>query len=276
MRPEITSSNPAGEPVYNARLMQQGGTALARPEHYFGLHTVTSILESHPLAAISLFVLQGREDDRLTRLLAMAQAEGIAVQAASRETLDRLAAGSQHQGVVLACRPLPVADEQTLDALLARTPDALLLVLDNLTDPHNLGACLRTAAAMPVTAVIAPRDRAAGLTPVARKVAAGGAEAVPFIQVTNLARCLTRLKEDGMRVVGTALDAQAVRLPDCDLTGALAVVMGAEDTGMRRLTRELCDEVVYIPMSGRLQSLNVSVATGMVLYEASRQRLVAQ
>ena len=147
-------------------------------------------------------------------------------------------------------------------------PEDILAV----TDPHNLGACLRTAAAMQVDAVIAPRDRAASLTPTARKVAAGGAEVVPFIQVTNLARCLEQLKVARVHVIGTALDDQAQPLEQLDLTGRIALVMGAEETGMRRLTRERCDQVGYIPMSGRLQSLNVSVATGMCLYEACRQR----
>ncbi|MFM7065689.1 MAG: 23S rRNA (guanosine(2251)-2'-O)-methyltransferase RlmB, partial [Gammaproteobacteria bacterium] len=147
----------------------------------------------------------------------------------------------------------------------------LLLVLDGVTDPHNLGACLRTADAAGVDCVIAPRDRAAGLTPAARKVAAGAAESVPFAQVTNLVRCLERLKQAGVWVVGTAGEATD-EVHAVDLTGPLAVVMGAEGEGMRRLTRETCDRLVRLPMAGAVESLNVSVATGVVLYEAVRQR----
>jgi 23S rRNA (guanosine2251-2'-O)-methyltransferase len=144
--------------------------------------------------------------------------------------------------------------------------------LDNVTDPHNLGACIRTAAAMGAQAVVVPRDRAAGLTPTARKVAAGGAELIKFVQVTNLARTLQNLQEQGVFVVGTLLDATAKPLDQIDLNGKLAIVMGAEDSGLRRLTQERCDQLAYIPMQGQLQSLNVSVAAGMALYEACRQR----
>lgn len=172
-----------------------------------------------------------------------------------------------------AVRPHPTLNEKDLDQLLQATPDALLLALDQVTDPHNLGACIRTAAAMGVQAVIVPRDRSAGLTPTARKVAAGGAEKVKFIQVTNLARTLAHVKEQFfLRVIGTMLDEKALPIQKCDLTGGVVIVMGAEDTGLRPITQSQCDQTVYIPMSGNLQSLNVSVATGMALYEASRQR----
>jgi 23S rRNA (guanosine2251-2'-O)-methyltransferase len=148
---------------------------------------------------------------------------------------------------------------------------AFLLILDGVTDPHNLGACLRTADAAGVDCVVAPRDRAVGLTPVVRKVAAGAAETIPFAQVTNLARTLESLKQAGVWVVGTAGEATD-ELYTVDLTGPLAVVMGAEGDGMRRLTRETCDRLVRLPMAGGVESLNVSVATGVVLYEAVRQR----
>lgn len=172
-----------------------------------------------------------------------------------------------------AVRPHPVMNEKDLEQLLEQTPDVLLLALDQVTDPHNLGACIRTAAAMGVQAVIVPRDRSASLTPTARKVAAGGAEKVKFIQVTNLARTLAQMKEHSqVRVIGTMLDEQALPLQQCDLTGPIVIVMGAEDTGLRPITQAQCDHKVYIPMAGNLQSLNVSVATGMALYEACRQR----
>jgi 23S rRNA (guanosine2251-2'-O)-methyltransferase len=175
---------------------------------------------------------------------------------------------------VAAVRPHPTLNEKDLEDLLKQSPNCLLLGLDQVTDPHNLGACIRTAAAMGVEAVIVPRDRSASLTPTARKVAAGGAEKVKFIQVTNLARTLGQIKEQfNVRVVGTMLDEKALPLQQFDFTGtAVCVVMGAEDTGLRPVTQSQCDQTVYIPMSGNLQSLNVSVATGMALYEACRQR----
>jgi 23S rRNA (guanosine2251-2'-O)-methyltransferase len=245
---------------------------MAKPEYHFGLHAVESLLLTQPELVLNLFVLQGREDERLSHVLTLAQPHGISVQKASRDTLAKLAGASQHQGIVAAVRPATVLNEQDLDNLLASKTDIFLLVLDQITDPHNLGACIRTAAAMGVDAVIAPRDRAASLTPTARKVAAGGAEKVAFVQVTNLARTLAHLRDQQVRVIGTLLDAQAKPIDQCDFTGAIAVVMGAEDTGLRRLTREQCDQAAYIPMQGDLQSLNVSVATGMALYEACRQR----
>ena len=248
---------------------------MAKAEHHYGLHAIEALLSRQPEQVLSLFVLQGREDERLSQILTMAKTHGVSVQRATRETLNKLADSPQHQGVVAAVRPLPTFDEKDLETLLAQQPQPLLLILDQVTDPHNVGACLRTAAAMGVAAVIAPRDLAAGLTPTARKVAAGGAEIVPFIQVTNLARSMQWLKDQGVFIVGTLLDDTAKPLEKCALTGAIALVMGAEDTGMRRLTRDSCDQLAYIPMSGRLQSLNVSVACGMALYEACRQRGVA-
>jgi 23S rRNA (guanosine2251-2'-O)-methyltransferase len=245
---------------------------MAKAEHHYGLHAIEALLSRQPEQVLNLFVLQGREDERLSHVLKLAKTHGVSVQKASRETLNKLADSPQHQGVVAAVRPLPVFDETDLERLLEQHTQPLLLILDQITDPHNVGACLRTAAAMGVTAVIAPRDRAAGLTPTARKVAAGGAEVVPFIQVTNLARSMQWLKDQGVFMVGTLLDDTAKPLEQCALTGAIGIVMGAEDTGMRRLTRDSCDQLAYIPMSGRLQSLNVSVACGMALYEVCRQR----
>ncbi|MHA3892575.1 23S rRNA (guanosine(2251)-2'-O)-methyltransferase RlmB [Acinetobacter sp. GXMZU3951] len=247
---------------------------MAKPEYYYGVHSVESLLELEPERVLTLFTLKGRDDQRLQKILQLAEPFGISVQKASRDSLEKLAGLPFHQGVVAAVRPHPTLNEKDLEDLLKQSPNCLLLGLDQVTDPHNLGACIRTAAAMGVEAVIVPRDRSASLTPTARKVAAGGAEKVKFIQVTNLARTLGQIKEQfNVRVVGTMLDEKALPLQQFDFTGtAVCVVMGAEDTGLRPVTQSQCDQTVYIPMSGNLQSLNVSVATGMALYEACRQR----
>ena len=247
---------------------------MAKSEYYYGVHSVESLLELEPERVLTLFTLKGRDDQRLQRILQLAEPFGISVQKASRDSLEKLAGQPFHQGVVAAVRPHPVLNEKDLDQLLESTQQPLLLALDHITDPHNLGACIRTAAAMGVEAVIVPRDRAATLTPTARKVAAGGAEKVKFIQVTNLARTLGQIKENyNVRVVGTMLDEKALPIQKFDFTGTpVCVVMGAEDTGLRPITQSQCDQTVFIPMAGNLQSLNVSVATGMALYEACPQR----
>jgi 23S rRNA (guanosine2251-2'-O)-methyltransferase len=190
-----------------------------------------------------------------------------------RAQLDQLAGDSHHQGVVARVREQAPGDEHALASFLEALPEApFLLLLDGVTDPHNLGACLRTAAGAGVHAVITPRDKSASITPVVRKVAVGAAESLPFFQVTNLARTMTMLKERGIWLVGTALDETAKSLYEQSLTGALGIVMGAEGSGLRRLTQEHCDYLVYIPMGGGMESLNVSVATGVTLFEARRQR----
>lgn len=249
---------------------------MAKTEYFYGIHSVESLLEIEPERVLTLFSLKGRDDLRLKRVLELAEPFGISVQQASKDKLEKLAGQPFHQGVVAAVRSIPTLNEKDLDALLTEKPQALLLALDHITDPHNLGACIRTAAAMGVDAVIAPRDRSATLTPTARKVAAGGADKVKFIQVTNLARTLGQIKDDfNVRVVGTMLDEKALPVQKFDFTGTgVCVVMGAEDTGIRPIIQSQCDQTVYIPMAGNLQSLNVSVATGMTLYEACRQRNV--
>lgn len=247
---------------------------MAKLEYFYGVHSVESLLELEPERVLNLFTLKGRDDQRLKNILALAEPFGISVQQAGRDKLEKMAGQPFHQGVVAAVRPHPTLNEQDLDALLKNNPKALLLALDQVTDPHNLGACIRTAAAMGAEAVIVPRDRSASLTPTARKIAAGGAEKVKFIQVTNLARSLATIKDEfNVRVVGTMLDEKAMPIHEFDFTGTgICVVMGAEDTGLRPITQSQCDQTVYIPMNGNLQSLNVSVATGMALYEACRQR----
>ena len=249
---------------------------MAKTEYFYGVHSVESLLELEPERVLTLFTLKGRDDLRLKNVLALADPFGISVQQASREKLEKLAGQPFHQGVVAAVRAHPTLNDEDLDDLLKQNPQALLLALDQVTDPHNLGACIRTAAAMGVEAVIVSRDRSASLTPTARKIAAGGAEKVKFIQVTNLARTLSNIKDQfNVRVVGTMLDDKALPIQQFDFTGTgICIVMGAEDTGLRPITQSQCDQTVYIPMAGNLQSLNVSVATGMALYEACRQRNV--
>jgi 23S rRNA (guanosine2251-2'-O)-methyltransferase len=216
--------------------------------------------------------LQGRQDQRVQKVLQLAGQNGIAVEQVTRKKLDSLAGEGNHQGIVARCRPGRAHDENFLyDLLDGLSEPPFILVLDGVTDPHNLGACLRSADAAGVHAVIAPKDNAAGLNPTARKVACGAAESVPFIPVTNLARTLAQLQERGLWLRGAAGEAKAT-VYQADLTGPLVLVMGAEGTGLRRLTRETCDQLINIPMAGSVSSLNVSVATGVCLFEAVRQR----
>jgi len=237
----------------------------------FGLHAVRTLLQQRPERAALLILQKGRDDGRINEVMKLAQANNIKIELRDGRELDRMAGDERHQGVCLQIRSVGVLGEGALDELLDSTKTPLLLVLDGVQDPHNLGACLRTADAVGVTAVIVPKDRAAGLSAVVRKVASGAAETVPLIQVTNLARTLRWLKERDVWIVGT--DDQAEHsLYASKLTGPLAVVLGAEGTGLRRLTKENCDALVSIPMRGVVESLNVSVATGVLLYEALRQR----
>ena len=242
----------------------------------FGLHAVRTLLKQRPERAARLLIQKSREDARISEVLKLAKAANVAVDQRDGRDLDRLAGDERHQGVCLYVKPLGVLGEGALDDLLDKlNGPPLLLVLDGVQDPHNLGACLRTADAAGVTGVIVPRDRAAGLSPVVRKVASGAAEIVPLFQVTNLARTLKALKERNIWVVGTDDEAEK-SLYQTDLKGPLAVVLGAEGPGLRRLTKETCDTLVTIPMLGAVESLNVSVATGVVLYEALRQRRPAK
>jgi 23S rRNA (guanosine2251-2'-O)-methyltransferase len=238
----------------------------------FGLHAVRTLLQQRPERATRLIVQKGREDARVAEVLKLARAANVPIDSRDSKELDRLAGSERHQGVCLHVKPAGVLGEGALDDLLDKlTEPPFLLVLDGVQDPHNLGACLRTADAAGVTAVIVPRDRAAGLSPVVRKVASGAAETVPLIQIVNLARTLKMLKERNVWVVGTDDEAEKT-LYEVDLKGPLALVLGAEGPGLRRLTKENCDVLTKIPMQGAVESLNVSVATGVVLYEAVRQR----
>ncbi|MEX0900261.1 MAG: 23S rRNA (guanosine(2251)-2'-O)-methyltransferase RlmB [Gammaproteobacteria bacterium] len=238
----------------------------------YGLHAVEAVLLRTPERVLSAMVQRDRGDARLEAVRADCERHGISLRGVARTELDRTVGGARHQGVILQCRPAEAWNEASLkDLVQAGGRDLLLLVLDGVTDPHNLGACLRSADAAGVHAVVAPRDRAASLNPIARKVASGAAETVPFVQVTNLARTLRWLQEQGVWIIGAAGEG-AESLWDAKLEGPLAVVMGAEGDGMRRLTREHCDQLVRIPMAGTVESLNVSVATGICLFEVVRQR----
>ncbi|MFC0819965.1 23S rRNA (guanosine(2251)-2'-O)-methyltransferase RlmB [Moraxella marmotae] len=245
--------------------------------YFYGIHAVTMLLKRRPEDVLNLF-LQARDDGQMSdehqRIAQLAQAFGISVQSTHKDRLAELCDSHQHQGVVAAARATPMADEGLLDKL-AEKPDALFLVLDQITDAHNLGACLRSACAMGVDAVIIPRHQSAPMTATVAKVSVGASEVIDVVTVTNLARTLDKLKKAGVFVFGTALDETAKAAYDCDFGGKVAIIMGSEGEGMRRLTQELCDTLVYIPMAeiaDRPQSLNVSVATGMMLYEVFRQR----
>lgn len=250
---------------------------MANAVYYYGYHAALAIIEKRPEDVLQLFVLNNREDKRITTLTQIASQFSISTQSVKKATLEKLANTQQHQGVVIQCRPVVMLNEQDIETLYqqqvlnhAHTP-ALFLVLDQITDPHNLGACMRSAAAMGVTAVISSKKHACSLTPTVVKVAAGAAELVPYVSVGNLARALTMLKSLGITVVGTMLDDSAIGIHWCDFTQPSAIVMGAEDVGLRQLTQKTCDQLAYLPMLGNIQSLNVSVATGMALYEARRQ-----
>ena len=239
----------------------------------YGLHAVNAVLERAPERLLELWIAQPRDDVRARELRERAQALGVRVQSAGGEALAKLVGDVAHQGAVAAVRPLRTWDERDLIDGLSQTADPLVLILDGVTDPHNLGACLRTADAAGAHAVLIPKDRAAAVDGVVRKVAAGAAEFVPVASVTNLARAIDLLKERGIWVVGTDGEAPQT-LYEADLKRPLALVLGAEGTGMRRLTRERCDFLVRIPMAGQVESLNVSVAAGVALFEARRQRMI--
>ena len=241
----------------------------------FGFHAVLSRLRQHPESVQEVCVDKTRNDARMQDMLKIVEQKGVRLMHMEKERLDGLANNSRHQGVLARVidTPIPYRDiHDILESDLNEPP--FFLVLDGVEDPHNLGACLRVADAMGVHAVIAPKDRAAGLNATVRKVACGAAETVPFIAVTNLARTLRELKEAGVYVVGAVAEADE-DLFSSKLSGPIALVLGAEGTGLRRLTAETCDALVSIPMFGTVESLNVSVASGICLYEARRQRNMA-
>ncbi|MGV2990684.1 23S rRNA (guanosine(2251)-2'-O)-methyltransferase RlmB [Vibrio sp. E150_011] len=240
-------------------------------EFIYGIHAVKAVLEKDPARFIEAYVLKGRQDDRLLPLLNELAKIGCSVQQMGRKVLDDKARGANHQGVIAKVKPAKQLNENDLESIVNDNAQALFLILDGVTDPHNLGACLRNADAAGVAAVIVPKDRSAPLTATVSKVACGAAETVPLVRVTNLARTMRALQEQGVWIVGTAGEATH-DVYQAKLTGPLAVVMGAEGDGMRRLTRETCDDLIKIPMAGSVSSLNVSVASGICLFEAVRQR----
>lgn len=238
----------------------------------FGLHSVEALLQKQPERVLRLYVQRERQDKKIETLIKLAKAAGVAVDFLSRQELDGMTQDANHQGVVAQCEKMQTYTEADLASILQTSKTKpFLLILDGVQDPHNLGACLRSAEAAGVHAVIAPRDKSVGLTPTVSKVASGAAEIVPFVQVTNLVRTMELLKEQGVWLYGAVAEAEQT-LYQTDFTGSLALVLGAEGTGLRRLTREHCDALVRIPMHGSVSSLNVSVATGVFLFEVVRQR----
>ena len=238
-------------------------------KYIYGIHSVEAVLRHQPNVVTAIHIVASIRNLRLQVLRELAEQYGIALHLSNRAELDRLSGGGRHQGVAVELTPQK-EKKYDLNALLDQVGDRpLFLILDGVQDPHNLGACLRTADAAGVHAVIAPSDRAVGLTASVRKTASGAA--VPFLQVNNLARCLRDLKQRGVWVLGAA-DEASTSLYQTDLNMPLAWVLGSEGKGLRRLTREHCDQIVSIPMIGAVSSLNVSVAAGVILFETVRQR----
>ncbi|SRR5579883_1792022 len=246
---------------------------MASKQFIFGLHPVESLLQHQAERVIRLCVHQDRADKKRESLIQLARAQGIAVELVSKQELDRLTQEANHQGVIAFCTKAHTYTENDLKQLLQTiTEPPFLLILDGVQDPHNLGACFRSADAAGAHAIITPKDKSVGMTPVVSKVASGAAEIVPFVQVTNLVRTLEALKEFGIWIYGAAAEAEQT-LYQMDFSGPIAIVLGAEGTGLRRLTREHCDVLMKIPMQGSVSSLNVSVAAGVCLFEVVRQRL---
>ncbi|MGN6481293.1 23S rRNA (guanosine(2251)-2'-O)-methyltransferase RlmB [Luteibacter sp.] len=237
-----------------------------------GINPVEGALANDPERVRELLVEQNSKNARINEILAAARKHGIQVRTMGKDQLEKMSGEARHQGVVARYETPPMLGENELESLVEKAgPDCLILVLDGVTDPHNLGACLRSAAAAKVTAVVVPKDRAVGLTPTVRRASAGGADLVPLVAVTNLARALRSMKDAGVWITGMAGETEQ-SIYQVDFKGPVAIVLGSEGDGMRHLTRETCDFVAKIPMPGNMESLNVSVATGVVLFEALRQR----
>jgi 23S rRNA (guanosine2251-2'-O)-methyltransferase len=239
----------------------------------FGFHAVTIRLKTAPQSVIEIHVDTSRRDQRMRQFAERATAAGAKLVDSTDTQLQKMCGTHRHQGVVARVQPVALSHslDDTLDELDSVGGNPLLLVLDGITDPHNLGACLRVADGAGANAVIAPKDHAVGVNATVSKVASGAAETVPYFMVTNLARTLNELKDRNIRVIGTS-DTATKSIYDIDLSGPVALVLGAEGAGMRQLTSKTCDELVGIPMRGAVESLNVSVASGVCLYEALRQR----
>ena len=241
-------------------------------ETIYGLHAVRVMLERHPERVTSIRLAEKRDDPRVRTIDELARRHKLPIQRVDQHALKQQLGDVAHQGVAADITPMPPWTEDDLFAALENARNPLILVLDGVQDPHNLGACLRTADACGALAVVVPRDRAAQVTPTVRKVAVGAAETTPVVPVTNLVRTLKLLKGAGLWVVGA--DAEGPKLAqEVDLTGSIVLAMGAEGSGLRHLTRQTCDWMVRLPQLGAVESLNVSVAAGMLLYEAVRQRI---
>lgn len=274
-------------------LSRKSSSSVSAQQMVYGINAVGDLLRYRGSAVKRLLLDGSRKDARLTAIREQAVSIGIVIESLDRASLDKVVleqvapekvafdqqssnppenkAAIKHQGVIAYCNASEVRDEQFLTALVKSQDDVLLLILDGVTDPHNLGACMRSANAAGVHAVIVPKDNAVGLTPVVRKVASGACEITPLVVVKNLARCMAALQQQGVWLYGAAGETEQ-SLYDLDLKGSVALIMGAEGGGMRRLTRERCDAVYAIPMAGTVESLNVSVAAGVSLFEALRQR----
>lgn len=242
-------------------------------QHFiYGYHAVHAVLQMHPKIIVRLWLQSNRKDERIQTIQQLAEQSNLSIQRVSTRELNQVLKNSSsiHQGIIAQCQQLPSYNESDLMHLIkTRGEPLLLLILDGVQDPHNLGACLRTANAMGVNAVIAPKNRAVGLTPTVRKVACGAAEITPFIPVTNLARTLRQLKQENIWTVGLSAEADQT-IAQLALKGDIALVMGAEGKGLRRLTHKECDFLAKIDMYGTVSSMNVSVATAMALYEFRR------
>jgi 23S rRNA (guanosine2251-2'-O)-methyltransferase len=237
----------------------------------YGIHAVQAMLKSAPQRVVEIHVQSGRRDDRLQKIRNLAEQHGVVIQPIALKKLDAKVSG-RHQGVAALCAPGETYDESFLLTLAEQQgANSFFVMLDGVTDPHNLGACLRSADAAGVHAIIVPKDNSVGLTPVVQKVACGAAESVPLVTVTNLTRTLDSLQQLGIWAVGAAGDSEQ-SLYDLSLTGPIVLVMGAEGDGMRKLTAKQCDFLARLPMAGEVESLNVSVATGVCLFEIVRQR----
>jgi 23S rRNA (guanosine2251-2'-O)-methyltransferase len=247
-----------------------------KKQHYeqiFGLQAVRQVFKNDLSRVVEIWAQEERQDNRLQTLLKQAQEQGLAIQKVPKKTLDNLTENGHHQGIVIRCKARSARRQTDLvEVFNGLTVPPFFLVLDEVQDPHNLGACLRTADATGVHAVIVPKNQACKLTAIVYAVACGAADTVPLIEVTNLVRTLQWLQNKGVWVVGADCGNQNT-LFETDLTGPIALVLGAEGSGLRRLTRETCDTLIGIPMLGQVESLNVSVATGVCLYESMRQRM---
>lgn len=249
---------------------------MAQNQFIYGHHAVLTMMQQTPECIRSLYMQASGASSRIQPILQLAKEYNIKIQTLSREQLDALIPSGNHQGIIADCKELPASLPNDLPTLMQQLNEpAFLLILDGVQDPHNLGACLRSANAAGVHAVIAPKDRAVGITPVVRKVASGAAELTPFIQVTNLARTMKMLQDEGVWLFGAAEEG-GEDLFSVDLSGPIAWVLGSEGQGLRQLTRQSCDRLVKIPTVGGISSLNVSVATGVCLFETLRQRMAGK